>query len=108
MNELGEIALEASIRIRGEERPETAWQMKNLAIIYREQGRFDERALDAFQRIIGDEHPETLITIVNLGKAYQKHGSVEESITEKAAEIMKRISSEHPHFGRHVSRAWKG
>ena len=89
MNELGEIALEASIRIRGEERPETAWQMKNLAIIYREQGRFDEsitlleRALDAFQRILGDEHPETLITIVNLGKAYQKHGSVEESITER-------------------------
>ncbi|MHC4115610.1 MAG: tetratricopeptide repeat protein [Planctomycetota bacterium] len=59
-------------RILGEEHPNTLASMGSLAIVYEDQGRYDEaeklhiKTLEIRRRVLGEEHPNTLASMNNL------------------------------------------
>ncbi len=68
--------LEISKRLMGEEHESTLSTMHNLAMLYINQGRYDEaeplnvKTLAIQKRVMGEEHPITLGSITNLGALY--------------------------------------
>jgi hypothetical protein len=64
--------METSLRVRGEEHPDTLTSIANLASTYRNQGRWKEaeelevQVMETRKRVLGEEHPSTLTGIANL------------------------------------------
>lgn len=56
----------------GEEHPDTATSLNNLALLYNSQGRYSEaeplykQAISIFQKSLGDNHPNTITARENL------------------------------------------
>ncbi|NJL62515.1 MAG: tetratricopeptide repeat protein, partial [Methylacidiphilales bacterium] len=71
-------ALQIRLKVLGEEHPDTAASLNNLAALYKSQGRYDEaepmfnQALQIRIKVLGEEHPHTKITIANLNDLRQK------------------------------------
>jgi tetratricopeptide (TPR) repeat protein len=59
-------ALEMWKRLLGDEHPDVATSLNNLAGLYDSQGRYEQaeplyqQALEMWKRLLGDEHPDTL------------------------------------------------
>ncbi len=65
--------LEARERVLGKEHPETLQSVNNLAVLYQDQGRYQEAGplfisvrWKPSERVLGKEHPETLRSVNNL------------------------------------------
>ena len=64
--------METRLKILGEEHPDTLKSISNLALIYRNQGRWKEaeelqvRVMEIRKRMLGEEHPGTLTSMNNL------------------------------------------
>jgi eukaryotic-like serine/threonine-protein kinase len=67
-------------RVLGPEHPDTLISMNNLALLYREQGRYGQaeplftKVLKVRRRVLGPEHPDTLDTINDLAELYREQG----------------------------------
>ncbi|MCH8133033.1 MAG: tetratricopeptide repeat protein, partial [Myxococcales bacterium] len=77
--------LEIQKRVLGEEHPSTLSTMNNLAILYEDQGRYDEaeplylKTLEIRKRVLGEEHPSTLSSMNNLAILYWSQGRYAEA-----------------------------
>ena len=72
--------MKISKRVLSEEYPFTLSSMVNLAVIYRNQGRWKEaeelqvQVIKISKRMLGEEHPFTLSSMVNLAATYRNQG----------------------------------
>jgi len=63
---MDEKALATSIKVLGEEHPDTVTAMANLAFSYKDLGRWREaiellqKAVDGSRKVLGEDHPDTL------------------------------------------------
>ncbi|KAK4466236.1 kinesin light chain [Cladorrhinum samala] len=89
----------------GHDDEKTLASMGNLALIYKDLGRWKEaeslqsRALKVEKRVLGEEHPDTLTSMSNLASTYSDLGRWEEaeSLESQVLEARKRVlGEEHP------------
>ena len=77
--------METSLRVLGQEHPDTLTSIANLALTYRDQERRKEaealevQVMEIRKRILGQEHPDTLTSTANLASTYQNQGRWEEA-----------------------------
>ena len=97
--------LETSKRVLGDDHADTQ-PMNNLAILYRNQARYDEaeslllEALETSKRVRGDDHPDTLGSTNNLANLYVNQGRYDEAepLLLEALETSKRVlGDDHPY-----------
>ena len=98
-------ALEMRKRLLGDEHPDVASSLNNLANLYDSQGRYTEaeplyqQALEMRKRLLGDEHPSVASSLNNLAALYRSQGRYTEAETlyQQALELWKRLlGDEHP------------
>jgi tetratricopeptide (TPR) repeat protein len=89
----------------GDEHPDVATSLNNLAGLYESQGRYSEaeplyrQALEMRQRLLGDEHPNVATSLNNLAGLYESQGrySEAEPLYRQALEMRQRLlGDEHP------------
>ena len=67
-------------KLLGAEHPDTLISMANLAITYRDQGRWNEaeklqvQVMDTSKKLLGAEHSHTLTSMANLATTYWNQG----------------------------------
>ncbi|MEH2006193.1 tetratricopeptide repeat protein [Nostoc sp.] len=89
----------------GDEHPDGATSLNDLAGLYDSQGRYSEaeslyiQALSMRKRLLGDEHPNMAISLNNLAELYRLQGRYNEAepLYIEALSIKKRLlGDEHP------------
>jgi tetratricopeptide (TPR) repeat protein len=100
-------ATEISAAVFGEESTSHATDLNDLAVIYNDQGRYDEaieqyeEALRTYEKTLGKEHSYYAINLNNLANIYYAQGRYDEAI-EKYEEslriVEKAIGKEHPDY----------
>ncbi|MHC9538940.1 MAG: tetratricopeptide repeat protein [Vulcanimicrobiota bacterium] len=97
-------ALEVAEKTFGNEHPNTATSLNNLAILYNDQGSYTEaepfykRALAIREKVLGPEHPDTANSLDNLAILYNDQGrySDAEPLYKRALAIReKMLGPEH-------------
>jgi tetratricopeptide (TPR) repeat protein len=90
----------------GQEHPDVASSLNNLAGLYESQGRYAEaeplylQALELIKRLLGQEHPDVATSLNNLAALYDSQGRYTEAepLLRQALELWKRLlGQEHPH-----------
>jgi tetratricopeptide (TPR) repeat protein len=98
--------LEVARKRLGEEHPDVATSLNNLAGLYRSQGKYEEAeplyrsALEKRKRLLGEEHPDVATSLNNLAGLYRSQGKYEEAepLYRSALEMYKRLlGEEHPY-----------
>ncbi|MFP3295900.1 MAG: tetratricopeptide repeat protein, partial [Caldisphaera sp.] len=98
-------ALEIKRKIHGENHPDVALTLDNLAELYVEEGKYDEaeplfkQALEIKRKIHGENHPDVALTLDNLAILYDGEGKYAEAepLYKQALEIFRKIYGEnHP------------
>jgi tetratricopeptide (TPR) repeat protein len=89
----------------GDEHPDVANSLNNLALLYKYQGRYDEaetlflQALDMKKKLLGDEHPDVASSLNNLAYLYNAQGRYDEAepLNLQALDMYKKLlGDEHP------------
>ena len=102
---LNQQVLPDSIRVLGEDHPNTVTSRNNLAYAYESAGRLTEaitlyeQVLTDSIRILGEDHPDTLASRNNLAAAYESAGRLTEAIAlyEKVLTARTRVlGKDHP------------
>ena len=90
----------------GEQHPDVATSLNNLALLYGTQGRYDEaeslfiQALELTKQLLGEQHPHVASSLNNLAALYDAQGRYEsaEPLYLQALEQRKQLLGEqHPH-----------
>ncbi|EKU96967.1 TPR repeat-containing protein [Leptolyngbya sp. PCC 7375] len=98
-------ALAMSKRLLGDEHPNVAFSLNNLALLYEHQGRYSEaeplfqEALAMSKRLLGDEHPDVIPSLNNLATLYKLQGryTKAEPLYQKILAMSRRLlGDEHP------------
>ena len=94
-------------KVLGEQHPDYATSLHNLAGVYRGMGEHAKaeplylKALDIEKRVLGEEHPDYATSLHNLAELYRamgEHGKAEPLLL-KARDIYKKVlGEEHPHY----------
>lgn len=100
--DLGEEVMQARKRILGEQHPDYASSLSNLAVINDQLGRLTNtesyylEAKAIHQRVLGEQHPKYALTLNNLGHLYVTAGKYKQAVPlfEEAIEIRKRALGE--------------
>jgi hypothetical protein len=97
--------METSLRVLGEEHPDTLLSIANLASTYWNQGRWKEaeelevQVMETRKRVLGEEHPGTLTSMANLAATYWNQGRWKEA-EELEVQVMETslrvLGEEHP------------
>ncbi|MEQ9483630.1 MAG: tetratricopeptide repeat protein [Coleofasciculus sp. F4-SAH-05] len=99
--------LSVTIQRLGENHPDVATSLNNLAALYKSQGRYQEaeplylEALALKKRLLGENHPDVAQSLNNLAVLYDNKGRYEEAepLYLEALELRKRLLGEnHPHI----------
>jgi len=102
---VAEQALTLSRQIWGEEHPNIATSLSNLAELYRFQGRYAEaqplcqQVLEMTKRLFVGDHPNVATSLNNLAALYQSQGRYAEAqpLCQQALEMTKRLFvGDHP------------
>jgi CHAT domain-containing protein/Tfp pilus assembly protein PilF len=102
---LAERLLSIRRKVLGNEHPDVATSLHNLAFLYASQGRYSEaeplyrQALEMRKRLLGEEHPDVARSLHNLAGLYNALGrySEAEPLYRQALEMNKRLlGEEHP------------
>jgi tetratricopeptide (TPR) repeat protein len=102
---LAEQALAIIKQQLGDNHPDTAQSLNNLALLYYSQGRYSEaeplynRSLAIIKQQLGDNHPDTATSLNNLAALYQSQGrySEAEPLYKEALAIRKQqLGDNHP------------
>jgi tetratricopeptide (TPR) repeat protein len=89
----------------GENHPDTAASLNNLALLYYNMGRYDEaeplhkQALELRKQLLGENHPSTAQSLNNLANLYYNMGRYDEAepLHKQALELKKQLLGEnHP------------
>jgi tetratricopeptide (TPR) repeat protein len=108
-------ALQLRRRLLGEEHPDIATSLNNLAGLYSSQGRYPEaeelyqQALQLKRRLLGDEHPSVATSLNNLAFLYSSQGRYAEAepLYQQALQLTRRLlGDEHP-ISLPVSTTWQ-
>jgi tetratricopeptide (TPR) repeat protein len=92
-------------RAKGDEDPDTATSLNNLAELYKETGDYAKaepllkEALEIRQKALGPQHADTATSLNNLGLLYQEMGNYAkaEPLFKEALEIrLKVLAPQHP------------
>ncbi|WP_264196767.1 tetratricopeptide repeat protein, partial [Microseira wollei] len=83
----------------GEDHPNVATSLNNLASLYKSQGRYSEaeplylQALELIKRLLGEDHPNVATSLNNLASLYKSQGrySEAEPLYLQALELIKRL-----------------
>ncbi|NEQ81057.1 MAG: tetratricopeptide repeat protein, partial [Moorea sp. SIO2I5] len=98
-------ALDLRKRLLGEEHPDVATSLNNLAALYSRQGRYQQaeplyqQALQLFKRLLGEEHLDVATSLNNLAFLYESQGRYQEAepLYQQALDLRKRLlGEEHP------------
>ena len=90
----------------GEEHPDVATSLNNLAALYKSQGKYSQaeplyqQALEMTRRLLGEEHPSVATSLNNLAYLYSSQGrySEAEPLYQQALEIYERcLGVNHPY-----------
>ena len=102
---LAEKVLAIIEKILGEEHPDVATSLNNLAALYQAQGNYTKaeplyrRALAIYEKVLGEEHPDVATSLNNLAQLYrvQRNYIKAEPLYERALAIYEKVfGSEHP------------
>src|ERR1700693_6288129 len=94
-------------RVQGEENPDYATILNNLALLYENTGHYEKaeplykQALEIRKRVLGEDHPDYAMSLNNLAGLYYHMGQYEkaEPLLRQALEIRKRVLGEdHPDY----------
>ncbi|NEO59470.1 MAG: tetratricopeptide repeat protein, partial [Moorea sp. SIO4G2] len=97
--------LEASQNRLGENHPDVATSLNNLAGLYKDQGRYSEaeplyqQALKLRKQLLGENHPDVATSLNNLAGLYDNQGrySEAEPLYQQALDLWKQLLGEnHP------------
>ena len=97
--------MEATLKVLGQEHPDTLTSMANLASTCSNQGRWKEaeklevQVMETRKRVLGQEHPDTLTSIGNLASTYQNQGrwkEAEELEVQVVEASLRVLGQEHP------------
>ncbi|WP_375480267.1 tetratricopeptide repeat protein, partial [uncultured Nostoc sp.] len=89
----------------GEEHPNVASILNNLALLYNSQGRYSEaeplyiQALALYRKLLGEEHPDVAQSLNNLAQLYNSQGrySEAEPLNIQALTLYRKLlGEEHP------------
>jgi tetratricopeptide (TPR) repeat protein len=92
-------------RLLGDNHPDVATSLNNLAYLYKSQGRYPEaeplylEALDLRKQLLGDNHPDVATSLNNLGQLYYSQGRYPEAepLLLEALDLIKRLlGDDHP------------
>ena len=92
-------------KLFGQDHPDVASSINNLALLYESQGRYDEaetlflQALELRKKLFGQDHPDVASSINNLAGLYESQGRYDEAETLflQALELRKKLlSQDHP------------
>ena len=92
-------------QLLGETHPNVASSLNNLAILYKNQGRYELaetlylQALQMRKQLLGESHPDVASGLNNLANLYKKQGRYElaETLYQKTLEIAEqRLGNDHP------------
>ena len=110
-----EQALAIQQKVLGEEHPDTAKSLNDLAGLYQAQGKYEQaeplyqQALAIRQKVLGEEHPDTAKSLNDLAALYQAQGKYEqaEPLYQQALAIRQKVlGEEHPDTAK-VSTTWQ-
>jgi len=79
------VVMEKSRRVLGDDHPDTITSMVNLAVVYFNQGRFDDAValevvvLEKRRRVLGDDHPDTIVSMEDLAMTYRKQDHLDDA-----------------------------
>jgi CHAT domain-containing protein/Tfp pilus assembly protein PilF len=90
-------------RLLGDQHPDTATSLNNLAEVYRSLGDYAKaeplcrQALEIRKKVLGENHPNTATSLNNLALLYQLLGDYAkaESLDRRALEIRKKVLGEN-------------
>ncbi|ACC82962.1 tetratricopeptide repeat protein [Nostoc punctiforme] len=100
-----EQCLEVTKKRLGEEHPDVATSLNNLAYLYYSQGRYSEaeplciQALALRRKLLGEEHPDVATSLNNLAALYRSQGRYSEAeplYIQALALRCKLLGEEHP------------
>ncbi|MHC5728996.1 MAG: tetratricopeptide repeat protein, partial [Nostoc sp.] len=100
-----EQCLEVIKKRLGDEHPDVASSLNNLASLYRSQGRYSEaeplyiQALALRRKLLGEEHPDVAQSLNNLAELYRSQGrysDAEPLYIQALALTRKLLGEEHP------------
>ena len=109
---LAERVLRIRQQVLGQEHPDVATSINNLALLYESQGRYTEaeplylQALEMRKRLLGQDHPSVATSINNLALLYYRQGRYTEAepLYLQALEMRKRLlGEEHPHVATSIN-----
>ncbi len=92
-------------RILGDNHPDVATSLNNLAGLYSSQGRYEEaeplyvQALEMRKHILGDNHPLVATSLNNLAGLYRSQGRYEDAeplYLEALSILVSRLGDNHP------------
>jgi CHAT domain-containing protein len=96
-------------RLLGEDHPDYAHSLNNLAVLYRDMGDYRralpllEQARDLRQRRLGEDHPHYALSLYNLATLYLDMGDYRRALPlyEQARDLRRRLLGEdHPDYAR--------
>ncbi|MBW4651003.1 MAG: tetratricopeptide repeat protein [Kastovskya adunca ATA6-11-RM4] len=102
---LAERALAIMEKVLGQEHPDVATSLNNLANLYKEMGNYStaeplyQRALAILEKVLGQAHPDVALTLNNLALLYQLQGnySTAEPLYQRSLAILEKVlGQEHP------------
>ena len=105
---------EVTRRRLGDNHPDVATSLNNLAALYNSQGRYKEaeplylEALDLRKRLLGDNHPDVGQSLNNLAVLYRSQGRYKEAepLYLEALDLCKRLLGDnHPDVATYVAQS---
>jgi tetratricopeptide (TPR) repeat protein len=105
---------EVTRRRLGDNHPDVATSLNNLAALYESQGRYKEaeplylEALDLRKRLLGDNHPDVGQSLNNLAVLYRSQGRYKEAepLYLEALDLCKRLLGDnHPDVATYVAQS---
>jgi tetratricopeptide (TPR) repeat protein len=78
-------ALELRKKLLGNEHPDVAISLNNLALLYNTQGRYEEaellylQALELRKKVMSEDHPDVATSYFNLGGLYHQQGQYQKA-----------------------------
>ena len=96
----------------GDDHPDVATSLNNLAGLYKNQGRYEEaeplsqRALNLRKRLLGDDHPDVATSLNNLALLYKNQGRYEEAepLYQRALNLRKKLlGDDHPYVAQSLN-----
>jgi tetratricopeptide (TPR) repeat protein len=107
--------LELTRRLLGEEHPDVAQSLNNLASLYYSQGRYAQaeqliqQALELTRHLLGEEHPDVATSLNNLALLYYSQGryAQAEPLFQQALELTRRLLEKNIPTSPQASTTWR-